>query len=387
MSMDDGDFYGSLPVLDDFAEAVRPANYRPLPDDWAVGFTDVIGSTQAFAAGRYKAVNFVGVGAIAAVANALNRRAFPFVFGGDGVSLAVSDADAPAVATALTAMAVFAQAEFQLDLRVAMVPLREIRAAGRDVRVARFAASEHCVYAMFAGGGLTWFEGQAKRGEYALPPASSDARPDLSGLSCRWGVAPAKHGLVLSVIVAPRFDDPRFSELVAEVVCMVLAGAEGGRPITVASLGIKAPGPAIALEASAIKASGASGAKARLQAAANYLLGVLFHTFELKAGGFDAALYAADVAANADFRKFDDGLRMTLDCSAVFADALEARLAATEDFADCGVFRQKAAQITCFVPSITDRGHVHFVDGADGGYTMAATAMKARRLLKAQAAA
>jgi hypothetical protein len=42
------------------------------------------------------------------------------------------------------------------------------------------------------------------------------------------------------------------------------------------------------------------------------------------------------------------------------------------------VLRPKAAQITCFVPSITDRGHVHFVDGADGGYTMAATAMKAR---------
>ena len=42
------------------------------------------------------------------------------------------------------------------------------------------------------------------------------------------------------------------------------------------------------------------------------------------------------------------------------------------------VYRQKAAQLTCFVPSITERGHVHFVDGAGGGYTMAAKAMKAR---------
>jgi hypothetical protein len=35
--------------------------------------------------------------------------------------------------------------------------------------------------------------------------------------------------------------------------------------------------------------------------------------------------------------------------------------------------------VTCFVPSATQRGHVHFVDGAGGGYTMAAKAMKARR--------
>jgi len=36
--------------------------------------------------------------------------------------------------------------------------------AGRDVRVGRFAASEHCSYAMFAGGGLSWVETEAKRG-------------------------------------------------------------------------------------------------------------------------------------------------------------------------------------------------------------------------------
>jgi hypothetical protein len=143
----------------------------------------------------------------------------------------------------------------------------------------------------------------------------------------------------------------------------------------------------MALEASVNKASGVSGARARLGAAASYLIGAAFHKFKLKAGDFDAAVYAAEVAANADFRKYDDGLRMTLDCAPGFADALEARLAKADDFADWGLYRQKAAQMTCFVPSITERSHVHFVDGADGGYTMAATAMKARRLLKAPAAA
>src|SRR5271154_2239942 len=378
MSIEAADFYATAPVFDSFADVTEPSNYRPLPDDWSVGFSDVVGSTKAIAQGRYKAVNMVGAGVIAAVANALGRRPFPFVFGGDGASFAVSGSDAPAAAAALAAMADFAHDEFQLDLRVATIPVSEIRAAGRDVKVVRYGATPHCVYAMFAGGGLSWFEAEAKRGRYALPPAPVGAKPNLSGLSCRWGVAPAKQGVILSLIVAPRGDDPRFGALVDEIVRMALAAPSSGRPVTLASLGVADPTKSIALEAAVTTASGVPRVRALFSAGAGYLLGVTFHVLKLKAGGFDAALYASDVAANADFRKFDDGLRMTLDCSPAFADALETGLAAAEDFASWGAFRQEAAQLTCFVPSITERGHVHFVDGAGGGYTMAARAMKAR---------
>jgi len=386
LDRDGRDFYGSLPVYGNFGEAVHAGAYTPLPDDWSVGFSDVVGSTKAVADGGYKAVNMVGAGVIAAVTNALGRRPFPFVFGGDGATFAVSGSDAAAAAKALAAMAAFAQAEFKLELRAAMTPVTEIRAAGRDVRVARYAASEHCDYAMLAGGGVAWFEEQAKRGRYALPPAPSHARPDLSGLSCRWGLAPAKNGTVLSVIVAPRGDDPRFPALVDEIVRMALSGEGAEQPVTPERLVVARAGRSIALEAHALKASGASELMARLKAAIGYALVWTFHTFKLKTRVFDTAVYAADLAANADFRKFDDGLRMTLDCSLGFADELEAKLTAADDYANWGLFRQKAAQITCYTPSIAERSHVHFVDGADGGYTMAASAMKARRLLKAHAA-
>ena len=62
------------------------------------------------------------------------------------------------------------------------------------MRVARYGASPHCVYAMFAGGGSAWLDAEAKPGRFALPPAAPGARPDLSGLSCRWGVTPAQQG-------------------------------------------------------------------------------------------------------------------------------------------------------------------------------------------------
>jgi hypothetical protein len=43
-----------------------------------------------------------------------------------------------------------------------------------------------------------------------------------------------------------------------------------------------------------------------------------------------------------------------------------------------GIHRQEAALMTCIVPSSLDRDHVHFVDGASGGYAMAAAMLKAR---------
>ena len=380
------DFYETIPVFDDFADAVRAESYRPLPDDWVVGFADVVGSTKAVADGRYKAVNMVGAGAIAAVANALDRRPFPFVFGGDGASFAVSSSDSTAAGKALQAMAAFAREEFHFDLRVAMAPVSEIRAAGYDVRVARFAAAPPCVYAMFAGGGLTWFDAAAKRGAYALPPAEPSARPDLSGLSCRWGVAPAKHGLVLSLIVAPRGNDARFAPLINEIVKSSLAVASSERPVTLMSLRPGNPGRAIALETRVKKASGCRKQRrvSRRYAAIASRLSSMFSSSEWVAS--TRRLMPSELVANADFRKFDDGLRMTLDCSLEFADALEARLAAADAFVHWGVFRQEAAQVTCFVPSATQSGHVHFVDGAGGGYTMAAKAMKTRREALASAA-
>jgi hypothetical protein len=131
------DFYASLPIVEDFARVVAPETYAPAPEDWRVGFADVKGSTQAVAAGRYKAVNMIGAGVVAAVANALKRKAFPFVFGGDGASFAVAPEDAPAAEEALRAMAVFAHAEFDLELRIAMCRVADIRAGGRDLRIAR----------------------------------------------------------------------------------------------------------------------------------------------------------------------------------------------------------------------------------------------------------
>jgi hypothetical protein len=95
------DFYASLPVFADFTLVTDEARFAPLPDGWIVGVADIVGSTKAIAENRYKAVNMAGAAVIVAITNALAGRDFPFVFGGDGASFAVSGADAAAARQAL----------------------------------------------------------------------------------------------------------------------------------------------------------------------------------------------------------------------------------------------------------------------------------------------
>src|ERR1700741_5629665 len=109
-------FYGSIPVFHGFGSLMDPALYSPLPDDWAVGVADIVESTKAIAARRYKAVNMAGAAVIAAVTNALQGREFPFVFGGDGASFAVAPGDLQLARDALAATASWVADDLGLKL-------------------------------------------------------------------------------------------------------------------------------------------------------------------------------------------------------------------------------------------------------------------------------
>lgn len=165
-------FYAAVPVRRGFRSLMDAGRYTPLPDGWTIGIADVVASTKAIAEKRYKAVNMAGAAVIAALTNALGGREFPFVFGGDGASFAVSPGDAAAAREALAATAAWADGELGLTLRVALIPLAAIRRHGLDVRVARYGPSENLSYAMFAGGGLAWADAAVKRGEFAVTPAA-----------------------------------------------------------------------------------------------------------------------------------------------------------------------------------------------------------------------
>ena len=373
------DFYAQVPVFEGFARLTDPALYRPLPEDWALGLSDVVASTAAIRAGQYKNVNVAGAALIAAVSNALGQRDFPFTFGGDGASFALPPEDAETARAALAATAAWVRDDLALALRVALVPVAAIRAAGWDVRVARYAPSPHVSYAMFMGGGLAWAEQELKAGAHAVEPAPPGTRPDLSGLSCRWQEFPARHGLVLSLIATPVVaeSEAAFQELVGDILRMTGRESEAQHPIS--DLKRAMSWPPAGLDVEARTSRGAQSVLRRkavlgLQTLASWAI----MRFDISIGGFQPERYLRELVANADFRKYDDGLRMTLDCTPALADRLEARLLAAEQagIARFGLHRQDSAIVTCYTPSALRSDHVHFVDGAAGGYAAAAARLK-----------
>jgi hypothetical protein len=374
-----GPFYAGIPVFRGFGSLMDPALYSPLPDDWVIGVADIVESTRAIAAQRYKAVNMAGAAVIAAVTNVLEEREFPFVFGGDGASFAVAAEDVRLARDALAATATWVRDDLDLIMRVALVPVSAVRAQGLDVRVARFGPSPHVAYAMFSGGGIGWAETAMKRGEFAIAPAPPGTQPDLSGLSCRFEEIPSVRGLMLSVLIVPAkgADPAAFRNTIEDIIALVERSPDAGRPVP--SGGPALRWPPIGLDYEVRARRGCSLMAKRVAVLTRTLVAYVIMRFGISIGGFVPADYVEQLVANSDFRKYDDGLRMILDCTPDLEQAITRRLAAAAaaNIVRYGLHRQDAAMMTCFTPAASRSDHVHFIDGARGGYASAATALKA----------
>ena len=379
-SVDPADFYARIPVFESFARLADPALYRPLPEDWVIGLSDVVASTEAIRAGKYKSVNVAGAALIAAVSNALSHRDFAFTFGGDGAAFAVPPEYATIARAALAETAAWVRDDLALTLRVALIPMASIRAEGWDVQVARYAPSPHVSYAMFTGGGMAWAVAKMKAGLYAVEPAPPGTRPDLTGLSCRWQEFPARQGVMLSLIAVPvrAGSEGAFPKLVGDILRLVSQEAGDGHPI-INPMRVSAWPPAgLDFEARATRMAHQPLVLRKLELGLQSFVSWILSRFCPSWTRIQSDRYIDEMVVNADFRKYDDALRMTIDCTPALANQVETRLQEAEcaRVARYGLHRQDAAIVTCFTPSPLSSNHVHFIDGAAGGYTTAAARMK-----------
>jgi hypothetical protein len=357
-----------------FVEALEPASYVSVPDDWFIAVGDVVQSTPAIAAGRYKDVNLAGAATIAGILNACPRRDLPFAFGGDGGVVLVPPDLHDQAETALKGIQQIARNALDLDLRCALVPVKAVRAEKRDVKIAYQALGPARKLAMMSGGGIDCAETIAKSAQGAPFIVNADAvteDADLTGLSCRWQPLQARRGVMLTAIVRAKDTDsplPRAYRDVYERIQGV--AARDICPVALSNL------------KSAWPPRGANRERAfghtLFDVYGTSLLGLISEKTGITIAGFSGRAYAASLQSHSDYRKFADSLRMVIDCSAAEADGIESILKAArgENRIEYGLHRASSALMTCFVNSTDDGGHIHFIDGADGGYAMAAQELK-----------
>ena len=127
-----------------------------------------------------------------------------------------------------------------------------------------------------------------------------------------------------------------------------------------------------------------------LQKAESHFLVSWFRTFlrslivnmslklNIRLGPFLPEKYKSEIVLNSDFKKFDEMLRMVIDCSEDQTKAIENLLAEYLRMNKIfyGLHKSSEALMTCMVFSASENQHVHFIDGGQGGYTLAALEMK-----------
>ncbi|WP_445171965.1 DUF3095 domain-containing protein [Microcoleus sp.] len=387
--MNSENFYSQLPLLDNFIEITDLGNFVDVPDDWYIVVTDIRGSTKAIEAGKYKEINLLGACSIVAVLNVAGQTEIPFVFGGDGGSLLIGPSLLPAAQKALLATQQLAKTQFDMDLRVGVVPVKVVVAANYPVKIAKFKVSENYSQAVFIGGGLTrateLIKDPVAGNIYSIKNNGVSPKADFSGLECRWQDIPSKYGEIVTLLVMVRSDfgqqNHHFYRNILKEITYIYGEEIFLNPIQSKNLKLTLNSTKLIKE-TLVRASSAGWfdrhlylSKIQLETA----LGSLLMNLKVKTEELDWGVYKDIAIAATDYRKFDDMLRMVISSNEWQRKKLTRYLERNyrEGKLVYGLHISDRALMTCLV---FERGgrQVHFVDGADGGYALAAKDMKQR---------
>lgn len=387
-------FYDRIAPVTSLDDALDPARYRPAPADWRLAITDIERSTDAIEHGRHKTVNMIAAACIAAVRNSCAGQELPYSFGGDGATLLIPPDKADAALAALAGVQAAAKAA-GLVLRVGAMSVGELRARGHELLIARYAAAPGIIFAMFRGGGVGFLDRVLKGHEPGVPASLVSvpveiADPDLTGLSCRFEPIASRAGCTVSLVAAMLGQGEDYRPVLGRLLEIV---GENAQPVSPEALGAAfrrtwlPNGRSIEAE---LDATDATAKESRLRRRLAILRGWLGLQLSLRLGirfgRYDAKRELAEKVRHSDFCKADDALQMVIDCTPDQLGRIEAYLAELEaaGILVFGLHVSDSALMTCLVDSVASDWHVHFIDGAGGGYTLAAKVMK-RKLAERRA--
>ena len=380
--MKDFHFYRNLKPISDFKLLAKVDSYQPFPPSWQLVVSDVLDSTGHIKSGSFKEINMVSASVIAAVSNHLKPIDVPFTFAGDGSIIAIPADFSEEVQAIIETCKAIAWERFDIQLAVGIVPVEELYRQGYDLSVAKVYTSEKITQAAFRGEGVFRAEEMIKKQSAPVIPQHR-VEVDLSGLECRWNYFPARREAVALIVLALEKDPEKQSEIYLKILNQVqkIYGDEIElKPIRQQDMKLSASPHSLMAE---IKIRSKNNFVSRvkyglkllyMQAVGHLLMNVGFRTRNTNWGE-----YKSDFIKNSDYRKFSGDLKMIVTGSPEQKEKLNYYL---EDLYQqkkiiFGLHVSTATITTCYISDYQDN-HIHFIDGADGGYTMASIDFKKR---------
>ena len=373
-------FYACMPSFSNFPEVTNDKHYVRVPLGWTVVITDVKGSTKAIEDGRYKDVNTIGVAGIAAVQNLLVDFDFPYVFGGDGATMLIPNRHVKAVSAELAALKNLSVKNFGLNLRVGMVDISEVTAEYMCVEVAKYELCSGKCIAVFRGGGLIVAEAKVKDEPETYEIRETKSRTvNLTGLTCRWKDIPNKRGRVMSLLVMASRDKGKQPYIdFFDKLDDIFADLQDTHPVHPDLMTYQTVEECVDDEKRQFVGKPLTWLSRRFKISFT----VKMFTGMKPVMGKDPVPYKAAIKFHTDHQKFDDMLRMILDCTEEEALGLEQYLEHAHQRGNLcyGIHFSSTSRMTCFVNGMEDGNHIHFIDGGDGGYAIAAKQLKLQLL-------
>ena len=380
-------FYDDLEGFPEFSQFTQLEWYRPLPNSWFVLITDVKGSTAAIEKGLYKEVNSLGAASIVALLNAVAPLKVPYVFGGDGATVCIPPSCKAATESALVAAKQMAKNNFRLNLRIGIVAMEDIKTAGHEIFVGKYQPTLHFQQAMFQGDGLCHAESLIKDpgidNPYIISDEQIEANGSFEGFKCRWNEIPSPHEETVAILVQALGEEIAATEItyheVSEKIFELYGDEQEHHPLRMENLSLTNSVRKLSNEVKVRVISLNFWSRFLYTVKLEFLsyVGRYFMQKKIKTENTDWGHYKQTLIANTDYRKFDEVLRM------IISGTLEQRKQLTtylEHLRDerkivFGIHASANALMTCLVFNY-ENDHVHFLDGSDGGYALAAKNMK-----------
>jgi Protein of unknown function (DUF3095) len=370
-------FYSRLPVNEiGLPDLLTEGHlFYTVPDNWHIIITDVKNSTQAAMDGKHQTVNLVATGSIVAALNVSYKEniIIPFFFGGDGATFIIPPSLLEPVLAALNQHRQNTINSFKLDLRVGHISVADVYAEKHELKISKLKASGSFNIPILLGDGLTYAEKKIKSIDSPTLATDEELDLDMSGMHCRWDKIkpPVTNFEIISLLVISRENvpQPQVFRQVMNMIDKIYGAPEVRKPISIEKLRMMATLQKIGAEMRT--RLGGFSLLYLLKTWTTTLLGKVY--FKTKVG----KKYLYKLVEMSDTLVIDGKINTVITGTPAQREQLDTALEELEQkgLILYGLHVSNESVMSCYVRNMDDE-HVHFVDGADGGYTKAAGVLK-----------
>jgi hypothetical protein len=353
--------------------------FSKVPEDWYAVVADIKNSTEAVRNGNHDQVNLVATGSVIAILNLAYSKniTIPFFFGGDGATMLIPSELLDDAMAALNQHRINTLENFGLELKIGSLSIKEIYEKEISLEISKVKVSDILTIPVVLGQGLQYAENQIKA-NFNDSHSESTKIPDLlnlEGMECKWDkISPPETNqeVVSLIVIACEEEDP--SEVFSKVlqnIDTIYGSLNNRKPISVKRLKLK-------------------GSLRKLNDEMRTKLGkydgfyLLKNWFITKIGKYYLKNTSAGKTYLQKLVELTDTLTIDGKINTVIIGTPQQRKSLTSYLNHLeekgkikyGLHVSEQSVMSCYVRDMKKGDHIHFVDGAGGGYTKAANQLK-----------